>query len=132
MGKGPRVDCSKDVPITQQSQKDDADINVIIERVKRGAQVPFSERVPRYGDMTEVPRDLRVALNQLEFARNLFMSLDPIVRFRFGNDPVSMLEFLCDGKNRQEAIELGLIDKPKAPVAETPTPTTKAGPSGPA
>lgn len=127
MGKGPRVDCSKDVVITQQSEKADADINVIVERAKRGAQIPVYERVPRYGDFSEVPQDLRVALNELEFAKNLFMSLDPIIRFRFQNDPVQMCEFLSDVKNRDEAIQLGLVEKPKPVVPETPTPENKPG-----
>lgn len=124
MGKGPRVDCSKETPITQQSEKDDADINVIVERAKRGAIPPVIDRVARYGDFSEVPTDLREALNQFNFAKNLFMSLDPKIRFRFQNDPVQMLDFLADSRNRQEAIELGLVDKPVVtpPVEEKKAP----------
>lgn len=119
MGKGPRVDCSKEIPKTQQSSKDEADVNVIVERAKRGAVVPLDERPPRYMDLTQVPTDLREALNQFNFAKSLFMSLDPKVRFRFQNDPVQMLDFLADSKNRKEAEELGLIE-PKAEVAVKP------------
>lgn len=129
MGKGPKVDCSKDVVLTQQSSKDDADINVIVARAKRGAELPVNERVPHYGDFSEIPTDLRDALNQLNFAKSLFMTLDPQIRFRFNNDPVEMLDFLADPGNKDEAIELGLVEPPStkpAVVSETPTPETKA------
>lgn len=117
MGKGPRVDCSKDVPITQQSGRDDADINVIVDRVGRGALPPIGRQLPpMYGDFTEVPTDLREALVLIKRAETLFMSLDPFVRRRFENDPMQMLDFLNDSKNRDEAIKLGLVKAPEEPV----------------
>lgn len=126
MGKGPKVDCSKDKVVTQQSTKDEADINWLVDRAKRGADLPVIDRPPRYGDFSEVPTDLREALNQFNFAKNLFMSMDPKIRFRFQNDPVQMLDFLADPRNRKEAVELGLVNPPKADVvSETPTPETK-------
>lgn len=116
MGKGPRVDTSKDDPITQQSEKDDADINVIVERAKRGAVPPVGRNVPpMYGDFADIPTDLRDCLNMAKRAEDLFMSLDPNVRRRFNNDPVEMLDFLNDPKNRDEAYRLGLVVKPVLP-----------------
>jgi len=122
MGKGPRIDCSKDDPITQQSGKDDADINVIVERAKRGAVLPVGRSMsPMYGDFTEVPTDLREVLIMVKRADDLFMSLDPFVRRRFDNDPAVMLDFLNDSKNRDEAVKLGLVKAPIEPVvAEEP------------
>lgn len=117
MGKGPRVDCSKDEPITQQSGREDADINVIVERAKRGAVPPSGRgQTPMYGDFTQVPTDLRDCLNMVRHAEELFMTLDPFVRRRFNNDPVEMLDFLNDSKNREEAVKLGLVKAPEAPV----------------
>lgn len=116
MGKGPRIDCSKDEKMTQQSEKDDADINVIVERAKRGALLTFNPKAPMYGDFTEVPRDLREALVLARRAEDLFMTLDPFVRRRFENDPMQMLDFLNDSKNRDEAVKLGLVKAPEAPV----------------
>lgn len=117
MGKGPRVDCSKDEPITQQSGRDDADINVIVERAKRGAVPPAGRNVaPMYGDFTEVPTDLREVLVMVKRADELFMSLDPFIRRRFNNDPAEMLDFLNDSKNRDEAVKLGLVKAPLEPV----------------
>lgn len=112
MGKLDKIDCSKDEPLTQQSGKDECDINLIVERAKRGAAVPFNERQPFYGDFTEIPTDLRVCLDQAKKANDAFMSLDAKVRFEFDNDPVKLLDFLNDPKNRDRAIELGLVNAP--------------------
>lgn len=116
MGKGPKVDCSKDEVRTQQSQKDDADINVIVDRARRGAALPEGrQQPPIYADFTEVPTDLREALVLARRAEELFMAMDPYVRRRFDNDPMAMLDFLNDPRNREEAVKLGLV---KAPVPE--------------
>lgn len=114
MGKGPRVDTTGDIVYTQQSGKDDADINVIVERAKRGVPVQTRDESAMYGDFTQVPTDLRDCLNKMRFADQLFMSMDANVRKRFNNQPVEMLDFLSDPKNRDEAIKLGLVVPPAA------------------
>lgn len=121
MGNGPRIDCSGDEVFTQQSGKDECDINLIVERAKRGAQINVSARVPMYGDFTEVPTDLRDAMNIVRKADEAFMALDAQVRKRFDNDPAKMLDFLNDPKNRQEAVELGLVKAPPPPPVPDPT-----------
>lgn len=127
MGKGPRIDCSKDKPLTQQSAKDECDINVIIDRIKRGADLPSTaDAPPRYADFTSIPTDLRECLNTVRLADELFMSMDAKVRRRFDNDPAKMLDFLNDEKNRQEAIDLGLVEAPPKPVVEPVAPPVKA------
>lgn len=123
MGKGPRIDCSKDVAITQQSGKDECDINVIIERAKRGAIVEPRPEAPMYGDFTMIPTDLRDCLNTVRQADELFMSMDAVVRRRFENDPVKLLDFLNDPKNREEAVSLGLVKAPEAPKVDVPVET---------
>lgn len=123
MGKGPRIDCSKDKPLTQQSAKDECDINVIIDRIKRGADLPNTNPIPpRYGDFTSIPTDLRECLNVVRRADELFMSLDAKVRRRFDNDPAKMLDFLNDASNREEAVSLGLVDAPPIAAVEPPSP----------
>lgn len=117
MGKGPTIDCSKDEPMTQQSGREDADINVIVERAKRGAVPPAGRpAAPMYGDFTQVPKDLRDVLIMVKRADDLFMSLDPFVRRRFNNDPAEMLDFLNDFRNRDEAVKLGLVKAPEVPA----------------
>lgn len=126
MGKLDKIDCSKDKPLTQQSAKDECDINIIVERAKRGADIAHvNDRTPRYGDFRELPTDLREALYQVRKADEAFMSLDAVVRRRFENDPVLLIDFLNDPKNRDEAISLGLVAAPvKAaePVVEPAAP----------
>lgn len=123
MGAKDKIDCSKDVPLTQQSAKDECDINIIVERAKKGAEIThLTNRTPRYGDFTEIPTDLRECLVQVKKADEAFMSLDAKVRARFQNDPVLLLHFLLDSKNRKEAIELGLVAAPETPKEETVEP----------
>lgn len=119
MGKLDAIDCSKDVSLTQQSSKDETDINVIIERAKRGAEVShINPREPMYGDFTVVPRDLREALAMVKKAEEAFMSLDAVVRKRFENDAALMIDFLNDPGNRDEAVKLGLVVAPVVPVVD--------------
>lgn len=123
MGKLDKIDCSKDVPLTQQSSKDECDINLIVERAKRGAEIShLNDRTPQYGDFTQIPKDLRECLLIVKAADDAFMSLDAGVRRRFDNDPAKMVDFLNDPDNREEAIALGLVSappvKPEEPVVE--------------
>lgn len=111
---------------TQQSGKDECDINLIVESAKRGADL--SQRVrgtPMYGDFTNLP-DYRSALLMVNKARDMFMGLDAFVRERFGNDPGRLLDFLSHDENREEAIKLGLIELPKVPVPDEHLETLKS------
>jgi len=121
MGKADAIDCSKDVSLTQQSGADECDINKIVERAKRGAQLTVTDRTPQYGDFTQLPTDLRDCLNIVRKADEAFMSLDAHVRRRFDNDPSKMMDFLNDPANRDEAIELGLVAPPPPPPPSDPT-----------
>lgn len=125
MGKQP-IDCSG-VSLTQQSGKDECDINLIVERAKRGADLSqfTHNRVPMYGDFTNLP-DYKQALLMVNKARDMFMSLDAFVRERFGNDPGRLLDFLSDDKNREEAIKLGLLKAPEVPKVDEHLETLKS------
>lgn len=113
------IDCSSNEPVTQQNAKDECDINLIVERAKRGAVVEHvRSAAPMYGDFTSIPTDLRDCLNVVRQANDLFMSLDAVVRRRFDNDPAKLLDFLNDAGNRDEAIKLGLVKAPPEPPAE--------------
>lgn len=107
-----RIDCSQDIRLTQQSGKDECDINLIVEAAKRGADLSKLTRgTPVYGDFTNLP-DLRSALLIVKDAERAFFSLDAVVRKRFGNDPTLMMDFLMDPSNRDEAVKLGLVVAP--------------------
>jgi phage internal scaffolding protein len=68
-----------------------------------------------YGDFSGVT-DYHSALNKINATMDDFMALPAQLRVRFGHDPVQLLEFLENDQNRDEAIQLGLIDG--QPVAE--------------
>lgn len=102
-----------DVSLTKQSFKSECDINVIIRRARSGADVSHvNARVPIYADVSDVP-DYRSALDVINRANGLFMSLDADVRLYFGNDPSRFVDFVSDPKNREESIRLGLAKAPE-------------------
>jgi phage internal scaffolding protein len=105
----------KDESLAQQHMKDECDINVIIERFGVTGELPNSPVSPRYGDFSEVT-DYHSALNQINATMDDFMAMPAKLRVRFDHDPVKLLEFLENDQNRDEAIQLGLIDG--KPVAE--------------
>jgi len=70
--------------------------------------------------------DYQSALDLVNQAESMFMSLPAKIRERFANNPAKMVKFLQDEKNRDEAERLGLIAKkelpeaPKEPLATEP------------
>lgn len=104
----------EDPPRTVQDGKDDADINVIMERYARTGQFQPPANLPQYGDFTSVS-DFQSALNLVIQAESGFMQLPAKLRSRFHNDPAALLAFLDDPGNLSEAQELGIV--PKAPPA---------------
>lgn len=113
-------DYVKEPDRTQQSAKDECDINLIVAAAQRGAGIKHvNPAVPQYGDFTGLP-DYKSALLMVNKASDMFMSLDAFVRERFGNDPGRLLDFLSDDKNRDEAIKLGLVKAPDAPPPVDP------------
>lgn len=120
-----RIDCSGDKPITTQSSAEECDINYLIERAKRGADLTPLMRTPMYGDFTDFP-DLRRATQMVIDADASFMALPATVRERFSNNPVLLFEFLADDKNREEALKLGLLKVPDVPVPDEHLETLKS------
>ena len=56
--------------------------------------------------------------------RTRLQSLLSRVRKRYNNDPAELLEFVMDEKNREEAVFLGLIEKPQESAPEVGEPAT--------
>ncbi len=106
----------KDPSLAQQHMKDECDINVIVERFGVTGRVPVTPIEPSYGDFSGVG-DYHTALNKLRAADEAFMALPAKVRAKFDNDPNALLQFLQNEENRDEAIQIGLIDG--QPVVET-------------
>lgn len=113
--------------MTQQSFKDDVDINVMMHRmgVTDGALPPVALHPNFFGDFSDVP-DFREALDRTHQANERFAALPADLRKRFGNDPVELYAFVTDPSNHEEAVRLGLLHKaaapakPAAPAHDTP------------
>jgi len=99
----------KDASLTQQHQKDQADINYIIDQFNVTGILPTSPISPQYGDFSGIG-DYQSALNAVIAMEDEFMALPANVRARFENDPEKLLDFMSNDKNRDEAIKLGLIN----------------------
>lgn len=114
----------KDPSLAQQHMKDECDINVIVERFGVTGQLPVKAIEPSYGDFSGVT-DYHTALNKIKAAEAEFMALPAKLRAKFDHDPNALLNFLENEANRDEAIELGLIDgepvaQPIVSAVETP------------
>lgn len=97
---------------TVQSAKDECDINKIMSRyAKTGLISHVNGREARYGDFTGVV-DYQTAVDAVRAAEVSFMALPSSVRSRFDNDPGQLIAFLSDRANLDEAVELGLVQKP--------------------
>ena len=99
-----------DPSLAQQHQKDDADINVIVERFGLTGQLPDAITPPQYGDFSQAT-DYHSAMNAVRAAQERFMELPAKLRARFDNDPAKLIDFVSNGDNRQEAVSLGLIER---------------------
>lgn len=98
---------------TQQQFKEECDVNNILRNyVNTGVLTHTSSVSPQFGDYSNMPSDYGEALALIERSREEFMQLSSDVRERFDNDPFSLVKFLQDEKNRDEAVKLGLVNEP--------------------
>lgn len=112
----------KDESLTEQEHLEEADINYVAERFMRTGMLPQILDLPEPGDFEGV-FDFQTAMNQINHARDEFMSLPARVRSRFDNDPSKLLEFVHDRANYDEAVAMGFIPK-KETTNETGTGST--------
>lgn len=100
--------------LTKQEFVEECDINVIIKRFGLGMELPENARVPVNSEFEEV-FDFQSAMNAVVNAREQFMLFPAHVRARFHNDPAEMIDFVSNAENRDEAIKLGLVPRPRTP-----------------
>lgn len=110
-----------DPSLTQQQFKDEADINVIVDRFMKTGHLPDPVSMPQYVDYEGV-FDFQSAMNVVRQADENFMRMDANVRSRFHNSPQEFLEFFANPDNAAEAVRLGLAvpqvkESPPATVA---------------
>lgn len=117
-GKGViSVDATGDGRVKQEFKKV-SDINDIVRRYQRNGVFDYVARSrPAFADVSNVG-DFRSMVARVRAAQEAFDLLPAIIRTRFHNSSTELVEFLQNGDNRDEAIKLGLIEAPKAPVPE--------------
>lgn len=93
--------------LTQQSDAQEADINVLMARFGQSGQLSQVIEPGQYGDFTEAP-DFRRAQEILLEAREAFGNVDAKIRKRFDNDPAQFFAFVNDENNIDELRRMGL------------------------
>lgn len=96
--------------LTQQEPKNDVDINTVVQKVRKGTIVLPEVSEGLVADFTTVG-SFHECLLSIEQAKREFMSLPAKLRYKFGNDPGALLDWLADPENRKEAMEIGLLKK---------------------
>lgn len=109
--------CDPEEDRTQQHFAEECDINTIVKRFGLTGELPEVVHVPQSGDFTGVT-DFQSAMEAVRKAQENFMELPGELRYRFANDPQRLMEFMEDGKNLDEAVKLGLVNKPKEVTRE--------------
>ncbi len=114
---------------TQQSFRDECDINNILRQFNVTGQLPVGSVQPQYGDFSGIT-DYQSALNAVMAAQDSFLQLPAKVRARFDNDPALFVEFASQEANRDEMKALGLLHEETAPaVVTSPSEADKAEPA---
>lgn len=109
--KSTRIYCGKSR--TKQSFADGADINKIVARYKKTKTFEnVNSVIGQYADVADI-KSYQDGMQQQIETKEMFAELPAHVREFFRNDPVELLKFVIDEKNRDKAIELGLIKPPK-------------------
>lgn len=120
---------------TRQSEADALDINNIMKKYEKTGVLPFAGREAFYADVSTMG-DYREALAAVTMADEAFMALPAGVRSKFENDAAQFLDFCSDPSNREEMVEMGLIEDvsgvaPVEPVVEPAAPDEPAGEGDP-
>lgn len=106
---------------TDQSMREEADINTLIKRFAVGQPKAFTGKVPVYGDFTGVG-DFREAMHAVMEAEASFMQMPAELRARLDNDPQRFLEFCNDPANLDEMKKYGLVTVEDNSVVVPPPP----------
>lgn len=108
----------EDESLAVQSQKDEADINLIVKRFGVTGMLPQTVRIPQYADFDEV-FDFQSAMNVVRQAQEAFNELPAELRRKFSNDPQEFLEFCQHEENLPILKKFGLaVERPPEAASE--------------
>lgn len=118
--------------LTQQSFKDETDINNIMAKYQKTGLIDHvNEHGPTYGDQPSA-ESFHHAMSLVADTKSMFEELPSSVRDDFENDPAKFLEFVADEDKRNALLQdkkINLDDQLEEPAAETIPPTTEADPA---
>lgn len=97
-----------DSPYTDQSFKEEADINTIMKRYQSTGELPVLDD-PSNNFLDVSDYDFTEHMNAVTEAREMFAALPSTLRDRFYNSPAHFLDFVENPRNRTELAELGLL-----------------------
>ena len=93
---------------TQQHQKDECDINLIIKRhTPEQIALMAIQNEGQYGDATSI--DYHAAQNIIANANTMFNDLPSEIRNQFDNDPALFLDFTSNEENYAEMRKMGIM-----------------------
>jgi len=92
---------------TQQHQRDESDINVIVRRYMKTGVLPAAVLSPFYAEFEE-SLSFQDAQAKIVAAREAFSLVPADVRARFQNNPALFHDFVIDPANKEEPIKLKL------------------------
>lgn len=95
-------------PYTDQSYKEEADINTIMQRYQSTGEMPVLD-APSNSFMDVSEMDFMEHMQEVTRAREMFAELPSHVRDRFANSPAHFLAFVSEPDNHRELAELGLL-----------------------
>lgn len=138
---------NNDVSMADPTGVETAEVKSIMEEFSRTGRLPLRNGQPGlYSPDEVVPngKDLLGAVLLVQEATDRFEQLPSTLRERFGNDPIKLHDFISDPKNKNEAIDLGILvkvssndelnDDPETKnqrTTKTQKPSTKPPPSDP-
>ena len=107
--------------MAQQQFKEECDINNIMAKYQKSGLVTHVAKYQgKYDDFTVLP-DFKTALDTMNEAQEMFLTIPSEIRREFDNDPGKFVEFATDPDNLDELREMGLAPKPQPqPSGEKP------------
>lgn len=112
-----------DSSLTKQADKDASDINVMMAKYIRTGYLSGFGSEPKFGDFSNIG-DFQNAMNSIQAAEEAFNGLPATLRKKFNNDPSYFTDFCLNPENRQEMVDLGLLD-PVLDVAKKTEPAAE-------
>lgn len=114
------ITCTLEEGKTVQSEAQNADLNYLLRNLRGmdGIPVVGDPDTAFYGDVSEIG-DYHECMCVIAKATEAFMSQPAHIRDKFENDAGKFIEFVSNDANKDEAIKLGLIEAPPAPVPPT-------------